>query len=304
MLYRPLGKTGLAVSEIGFGCASYWGRPGFSEAAAVGLVHAALDAGVTLFDTGASYAGGEAEPRLGRALKGRDVSGLVIATKAGTRAGGRGRVARDFSLAAVIASAEQSLRNLGLDVLPLLQLHGPAAHELTDDFLDGLESLRRRGLVRAFGVNSFDPAVIEQALSLSVFDVVMVDYNVLRPEREPLIARAAAAGKGVLAGMPLAMGHTGLQLLKLRGPQDLWYAARALARHRGDVARGARFAFLGAVERMSGAQAALAYVLANPGVACAVVGTTRPRHLQQNLAASGLTLPPAVMARIRQVQAP
>lgn len=302
MLYRPLGRTGLTVSEIGLGCASYWGKAGFDERMAIRLVHAAIDQGVTLFDTGASYAGGHAEPRLGRALKGRDASNLVIATKAGTRAQG-GRVMRDMTLASVTASVEQSLRNLGLDVLPLLQLHGPATEDLTEGFIDGLEGLRRRGLVRAFGVNSFDPAVIDQVIGLGTFDTVMVDYNVLRPERGPLIARAHGAGKGVLAGMPLAMGHTGLQVLKLRGLQDLWYAARGLGRHRREVAKGARFGFLGETPGLTGAQAALAYVLADHNVACAVTGTTRLAHLAENVAASGKTLPAATSDRIRSVQA-
>jgi aryl-alcohol dehydrogenase-like predicted oxidoreductase len=299
MLYRPLGPTGLTVSEIGFGAASWWGKPAFDERKALGLVHAAIDGGVTFFDTGASYSAGEAEPRLGRALKGHDATKLVVASKAGTFHAGGGRIGRDFSPQAVIASAEQSLRNLGLEVLPLLQLHGPAIGELTDDLRSGLARLKARGLVRALGVNSFDPAVIDHVVGLADFDVVMVDYNVLRPEREPLIARAAGAGKGVLAGMALAMGHTGLQVAKLRGLQDLWYAARGLVRHRAEVAKGARFGFLSHVEGMTGAQAALAYVLANPQVACAVIGTTRPAHLHENLAASGITLPADVAARIR-----
>jgi aryl-alcohol dehydrogenase-like predicted oxidoreductase len=301
MLYRPLGRTGLSVSEIGFGAASWWGKPQFSEAAALGLVHAALDGGVTFFDTGASYSGGHAEPRLGRALKGRDASSLVVASKAGTFAAG-GRIGRDFSPAAVVASAERSLRNLGLDVLPLLQLHGPDIAELTDDLRAALADLKARGLVRAIGVNSFDPAVIAHVIGLPDFDVVMVDYNVLRPEREPLIDRAAAAGKGVLAGMALAMGHTGGQIARLRAPRDLWYAARGLVRHRREVAAGARFGFLNRLPEITGPQAALGYVLANAGVSCAVIGTTRPAHLVENLAASGMTLPAAAMDRIRSVQ--
>jgi len=302
MRARPLGRTGLAVSELGFGCASWWGKPGFDERTALGLVHEAIDRGVTLFDTGASYSAGEAEPRLGRALTGRDASRLVIATKAGTYHAGGGRIARDMSPAAVVASAERSLRNLGLDTLGLLQLHGPAAHELDDGMLAALEGLKARGLARAIGLNSFDPAVIDHALDLPVIDVVMVDYNVLRPEREPLIARAAAAGKGVLAGMPLAMGHTRPLLERLRGPQDLWYAARALARHRDELARGARFRFLHRLPDMTGSQAALAYVLANPHVSAAVFGATRPAHLRENLQASGLALPDGVMARIHAAQ--
>jgi aryl-alcohol dehydrogenase-like predicted oxidoreductase len=302
MRYRPLGRTGLSVSEIGFGAASWWGKARFPETDAARLVDAAIAGGVTFFDTGASYSGGNAEPRLGRTLKGRDLSRLVIATKAGTFFDGR-RIGRDFSPAAVVASAERSLRNLGLDVLPLLQLHGPAAAELTDDLREALQSLKARGLVRAIGINSFDPAVIDHAIALPDFDVVMIDYTVLRPEREPVIARAAAAGKGVLAGMALAMGHTGLQVARLWTPRDLWYAARGLARHRRDVAAGARFGFLSRVAGMTGPQAALAYVLANPHVASAVTGTTRQAHLAENLAASGLTLSDDVMAAIRARQA-
>jgi aryl-alcohol dehydrogenase-like predicted oxidoreductase len=302
MLYRPLGRTGLTVSEIGFGCASWWGKPAFAETQAVGLVHAALDLGVTLFDTGSSYAAGQAEPRLGRALRGRDVSRLVIATKAGSYHAGSGRIARDFSASAIVASAEQSLRNLGLETLPLLQLHGPAITELSDELLRALADLKARGVVQALGVNSFDPPVIEHVIGLSDFDAVMIDYNVLRPERAPLIARAAAAGKGVLAGMALAMGHTGLKVARLRGPQDLWYAARGLLRHRSEVLRGARFGFLHRQPSLTGSQAALGYVLANQGVSSAVIGTTRLAHLQENAAASGLSLPAPLADRISAVQ--
>ncbi|MFO0438585.1 MAG: aldo/keto reductase, partial [Phenylobacterium sp.] len=138
MLSRPLGRTGLMVSEIGFGAASFWGHPAFSESEALRLVHRALDLGVTLFDTGPAYSRGQAEGRLGRALAGRDASGLVVATKAGTRFEG-GRVRRDMSLAAIEASLEHSRRRLGLETLPLIHLHGPSVQELVPDFLGGLE---------------------------------------------------------------------------------------------------------------------------------------------------------------------
>lgn len=300
MRYRPLGRTGLTVSEIGFGAASWWGKPEFSERDAIRLVGTAVDGGVTFFDTGASYSGGHAEARLGRALRGR-ADGLVVASKAGTFAS-NGRVGRDFTPSAVVASAEASLRKLGLEVLPLLQLHGPALGDLTDGLCAALADLKARGLVRALGVNSFDPAVIDHVLRLQDFDAVMIDYNVLRPEREPLIARAAAAGKAVLAGMPLAMGHTGGQVLKLRAPRDLWYALRAARNHRAEVLAGRRFGFLHQRPDMTGPQAALAYVLAHPGVASAVFGTTRRAHLEENLAASGMALPPALAARIAAAQ--
>ena len=303
MRYRALGRTGLTVSEIGLGCASWWGQKAFDERQATKLVHAALDRGVTFFDTGAAYSGGEAEPRLGRALKGRALDGVVVATKAGTYHDGS-RVARDFRPSAIVASVERSLRNLGLERLPLLQLHGPAVAELDGEMLDALALLKRRDLVGAVGANSFDPVVIEHIIGLPDFDVVMVDYNVLRPERAALIAGAAEQGKGVLAGMALAMGHANRQLLRLRAPRDIWYALRALKNHRSDVVKGARFGFLQALDGMTGAQAALAYVLADPNVSCAVVGTTRMAHLIDNLAASGMALPPEVLRRIRQAQEP
>ena len=303
MRYRPLGRTGLTVSEIGFGCASYWGLRRFPERDALDLVHRALDLGITLFDTAPGYSRGEAEPRLGRALKGRDRERLVIATKAGTFHAGGGRMGRDFSPPAIVASVEASLRRLGVDHLDVVQLHGPAAAELTDDLFAAFESLKSRGLVRAFGANSFDPAVLSAVIESPAFDLVMLDYNVLRPERAALVARAAALGKGVLAGMPLAMGHVDGQITKIRGLRDLWYAARALKNHRHEVGQGGRFAFLRTLPEMSAAQAALAYVLADPGVACAVTGTTRMEHLEANAAASGLALPESVVARIRAVQA-
>ena len=301
MLYRPLGKTGLVVSEIGLGCASWWGQKAFDERQALALVHAALDHGVTFFDTGAAYSGGEAEPRLGRALKGRALDGVVVATKAGTWHDGR-RVVRDFSLAGIEASVERSLRNLGLETLPLLQLHGPAVAELDAAMLTMLDGLKRRGLVQALGVNSFDPTLIEHVVGLPVFDVVMVDYNVLRPERAPLIAKAVGQGKGVLAGMALAMGHANRQVLRLRAPRDIWYALRALKNHRADVAKGGRFGFLADTPGMTASQAALAYVLADPNVSCAVVGTTRMNHLMENMAASGRSLPSDVLDRVKQAQ--
>lgn len=297
MQTRPFGRTGAEVSEIGFGCASWWGRAEFSERTAVGLVHQALEGGVGFFDTGASYSKGEAEARLGRALAGRDLDGVIVATKAGTDFQG-GRIVRDFSPEGVEASVARSRRRLGLGTIPLLQLHGPAQAEISAALLDRLAELKARGWIRWLGLNSFDAGVLAWAAGAPALDAVMLDYNVLRPERSALIARAAANGKAVLAGMPLAMGHVGLKVLKLRGPQDLWYAARGLVRHRREVREGARFGFLGQAPGWSAAQGALAYVLAHPGVSCAVVGTTRPRHLAEVIEVSGRTLPDGAMARI------
>ena len=207
-----------------------------------------------------------------------------------------------MTLPAIERDILRSLKTLGLETLPILQLHGPAAQELTPEFLAGLLAMKQRGLFQALGANSFDPEVLKAVIASPAFDVVMMDFNVLRPERRALAAAAQAAGKGVLAGMPLAMGHTGLKMLKIRSLRDLWYAARALKNHRREVTDGLRFQFLNHQAGMSGAQVALAYVLDHPEISCAVVGTTRMAHLAEDLAASGTPLPIALARKIEQVQ--
>ena len=130
----------------------------------------------------------------------------------------------------------------------------------------------------------------------------MVDINVLRPERVALAARAAAAGKGVLAGMPLAMGHTAPKTWRNLRLRDAWYLARALKNHRADRAAGRRFRFLHGRSDITGAQAALAWVLGIDGVSAALVGTTRLAHLEDCAGASGLALPADLAKAIAEVQ--
>jgi aryl-alcohol dehydrogenase-like predicted oxidoreductase len=303
MRMRPFGRTGALVSELGFGCASFWGRSMFPEAQAIALVHQALELGISFFDTGASYGGGVAETRLGLAVKGRDTSRLVIATKAGPEKI-NGKVVRDYSPDAIEASLARSRQRLGLDTIPLFQLHGPEIEDMTDVLFERLWQLRARGWYRWLGLNSFDHAPLDWAINSGRFDTVMLDYNVLRADRAALIGTAAGSGMAAIAGMPLAMGHIDRQAFKLRRPSDLWYLARGLAypRHRADVVAGMRYGFLREVEGWSAAQAALGWVLANPQVSVAVVGTTRPEHLAELAMVPGRQLPEAVMARIAETQ--
>jgi len=301
MLYRSLGKTGLRVSEIGFGCASYWGMKVFDESAAIQLVHAAIDRGVTFFDTGASYSGGNAEPRLGKALSGlNNKHDLVIATKAGTCTDERGKWREDFSPGGVRRTVEASLTRLGLDAVPLLQLHGPEITDLTDDLLDTLNRLREEGKVRHLGVNSFDVNVIEHVMTLSPFGAVMIDYNILRPEREPIIAKLATRHFGILAATPLASSLY-RNMFRIRGVQDVWYIARAWKNHRSDFRRARNFHFL-EQQKLTAAEIALAWVLRRPEISCATFGTTRMPHLLANLKASGENLDDELLQRIAKAQ--
>src|SRR4051812_16444170 len=291
MQYRVLGRTGLQISEIGLGCASFWGMKRFDEAAAVRLVHAAIDRGVTFFDTGPAYSGGNAEPRLGRALashgKRKD---LVIATKAGSRTDQRGRRILDFSPAGVRDTVEHSLVRLGIDTISVLQLHGPEISDLTDELLMTLDNLKSEGKVVHLSVNSFDDEVIKHVLSVPQFGVVMIDYSVLSPPREELINHLAASDVGILAGQALGGALFREDRYRFRGLQDVWYLARAWKNHRPTLRRGRRFHFINRDETSPASQIALAWVLRRPEIGCAVIGTTRMEHLLENIHASGKSL--------------
>jgi aryl-alcohol dehydrogenase-like predicted oxidoreductase len=303
MLYRSLGKTGLRVSEIGFGCASFWGKKIFDESAAIRLIEAAIDHGVTFFDTGASYSGGNAEPRLRKALSSvRNKHDLVIATRAGSYTDERGRWREDFSPSGVRRTVEASLVRLGLDNIPLLHLHGPEIANITDDLLDTLTRLREEGKVLHLSVNSFDVSVIEHVMSFPLFAVVMIDYNILRPEREPIIEKLAARDFGILAGMALGGGLYLKDRFRIRGIQDVWYVARAWKNHRSDVKRGRNLRFLEQEAPRTGGEIALAWVLRKPEISCAVLGTTRMPHLLANLRASGTILGDELLQKISRAQ--
>lgn len=295
---RPLGRTGRHVSVLGLGCASYWARPGFPEHRARAVFDAALACGVTLFDTGGAYAGGEAERRLGRMVgaSGVDPDALVIATKAGTRGDRNGRIVRDFSPGGVTEQVHDSLQRLGLERVSLLQLHGPEPCDLTDEMLTALERLRDAGKLELIGINA-RADTLEQAVGRPPFDVLMPFVSVVKAHNDALARRAADAGQGVLVAEPLARMRFAPPLARwLTSASGLWYLARAVSqrgapaeRHLGKCLRKAL-----AAPGWTRAQLALAWVLARPGVASAVVGTTRPEHVLELARACTRPLPEAV----------
>ena len=295
---RPLGTTGRSVSVLGLGCASYWARPGFPEKRARAVFDAALECGVTLFDTGASYAGGEAERRLGRMLKssGIEAGKLVIATKTGTRSDQNGRIVRDFTPLGILEQVHQSLQRLNLERISLLQLHGPEPAELTDELLTALDRLRSEGKVQMLGVNAHADT-LEHAVGRAPFDVLMPFISVIRPHNAQLAQRAAAAGQGVLAAEPLARMRFAPPLARwLTRASGLWYLARLVSRP-GTPAERQRYKCirraLDAADRTR-AEFALAWVLTQSGVNAAVVGTTSPKHLRELVAACARPLPDEV----------
>lgn len=306
---RPLGRSGLQVSQVALGCSGFWGNHRFAESAAERIVRRALERGVNLFDTGHNYSAFNAEPRLGRILQRAYAShprdGLVISSKAGTltgQAGISGAEHRDFSPANIERSCAASLRNLHCDHLDIFQLHGIGLHELSDELLTALERMRRNGMFRLLGINTHTGAIMQHiADHPTLFDVALIDYNVLQQDREPLIAAMHAAGIGVLAGTVLAQGHLLPARMRLPRLADAWYLARAWlkpsSRQLMRSARTLQKAVAGVHSQLPG-QTAFAYVLQNPGIASGVLGTTRVGNLDQILDTRVDALQPDERARL------
>jgi 1-deoxyxylulose-5-phosphate synthase len=300
MKLRRAGRTGLLLSELGFGCSSFWAKPVFPERDALALVDTAVARGITFFDTGASYAGGNAERRLGLALKNHRANReIVVATKAGTHVAPNGRTYKDWSRAALRASVGRSLERLGLARIDILHLHGPLLEDLTPALIDTLEEMRREGLVRFIGINSFDEDVLRAGLRIANLDSFMLEYNVLKKGNAALIRDIAAAGRAVLIGTPVAQALFTGQVFDITKARNVWALLRA-AKHHRELRSSFRYRFLNSIPGMTGPQAALAWVLREPRIATAIFGTTQPAHLEQNLAAADFALPPEIIAAIER----
>ena len=299
---RTLGQTHLYLSEIGIGCGGFWGKPQFDETQAIEIVHKAIELGVNFFDTGHNYSGGNAEIRLGKAIKDLpEKDQLIISTKCGTRTTLSGKSYKDFSPQWIIESCRLSRERLGLAQIPLFQLHSPSLHHLTDDVLETLKTLKREGYVIAVGVSNPPHDVFEKIIELDCFDFVMTNYSLLSQEREPIIQRLHDKGIGIIAAAPLGNSLYSNRIFKIKSLKDLWYLARALKNFRSRLIKGFSYRFINNVEGLTGAQVALQYVLSNENVTSAVFGTTSLEHLIENLAAVDKTIPLELMNRIKSV---
>ena len=298
---RKLGKTGIELSSIGFGCASVWGNSLISDQDAVFLFEQAYDMGVTYFDTGHSY--GMAEERIGKALASRFVprEKIVISTKFGTRIV-NGKMVHDVSADWIRESVQTSLRRMHLDYIDLLSVHGTRQSDFCDEVFDTLSALKKEGLVRAVGAStSNDAGLISEIGRNDWFDYVFLRYNLFNRHLEPLIHALSDKGIGVIAGAPLAEGLYSGRVFRPRSKKDIWYLARAFAHFRKQMIQGRKYRFINHVDGISGAQIALRYVLDNPDVSSAVVGTASIDHLRDDLLALEKEIPPDILQKIKSV---
>ena len=279
---RQFGRSQRLVSEIGFGCGGFWGLPVFSERKAEALLRYGLDRGITFLDTGPNYSGGKAEARLGKLTGGR-YTGVMLATKVGSRLLPNGRVVRDFTPEGMEASLRDSLRRLKSDHVDLLQLHGPALATIADDrVLGALDGFVARGMITYKGVSADGDVALHVAKS-RFFDALMTTYNVLVRESLPALKTASGNGMAVLVKSPLSHHVFGRDLFKLTSLSRVWYLLRVLKNYRHLMARGRRLKLGQCMPGWTAAEIALKFVLRESAVSSAVVGTTRLDHLRQNL---------------------
>ncbi len=297
MRYRNLGNTGLRISEVSLGCSGFWGNRLFWDDKAIRVVCEAFERGVNLFDTGHNYSSYNAEPRLGRALKKIlatvDRSQIIVSTKAGTIRPSTFRHLHsdktkytDFSADYIESACARCIENLRCGYLDIFQLHGISAHEITDELVSRLAAMKKSGMYRHLGINTHrESDMLFVSRHPELFEVALIDFNVMQLDREPIIDTLHTAGIGVMAGTVLGQGHLFEgKAGAMKSVADLWYFARATlkpdARKLGQCAKKMR-SELAMVDEMTAPQAAVAYVLENRAVATCVVGTTKVQNLTE-----------------------
>jgi aryl-alcohol dehydrogenase-like predicted oxidoreductase len=284
----------LEVSVVGLGCNNFGRR--LDAAATAAVVDAALDAGVSLFDTADMYGGTRSEEFLGRALAGRRER-AVIATKFGWAID---ESRRGASAAYVKRAVEDSLRRLGTDRIDLYQLHKPDPATPIAETLGALADLVREGKVRELGCSNFSAAQLAEADAAagsgSRFVSVQNEYSLLH--REPEAEVLPACGRLGLAFLPYFPLANGLLTGKYRRGQPLPAGARLAEPGRAPIEERK----LETVERLIGfaeerghglLDLAFAFLLSRPPVASVIAGATKPQQVRANVAAAAWKPSPA-----------
>jgi aryl-alcohol dehydrogenase-like predicted oxidoreductase len=290
MRTREIGRSGLQASVVGLGCNNFGGRIG--EDASRAVIDAALEAGVTFFDTADVYGnGGGSEEIIGRALEGRRDQ-VVLATKFGHSepAGG--------SPAHIRKAVEASLSRLRTDWIDLYQYHRPDGVTPVEETLGALDELVREGTVRAIGSSNFTPALVERAdtaareRGLTAFVSEQSEYSWLSREAEhELMPTCERLGLSFIPYFPLASGLlTGKYRRGEPPPEGTRLHGRAL--DEAKLERVERLASFAAERGVTVLDVAIGGLAAQPGVASVIAGATKPEQVRAN-AAAGAWEPPA-----------
>ena len=288
---RPLGRTGLEVTVLGYGAMEIrgpriWSGRALTDAQAERILNAVLDAGINFIDTAHDY--GRSEEYIGRYL-GHRRDEYYLATKCGctvVAAGDHDDTPHVWTRENITARVDESLRRMKTDYVDLLQLHNPAVEQVEQgDLVQVLNDLQAAGKTRWIGCSSTVPHLATY-IAWGVFDAFQIPYSALERRHEAWISRAAATGAGIIIRGGVARGapdDAGL------GGGDRWAIWDKAGLDELRAPGESRTAFL------------LRYTLSHPDLDTTIVGTLQPEHLQQNVAqALAGPLPPDVYAEAKR----
>ena len=317
MKLRPLGATGYSVSEIGYGG---WGLGadmwrGVDDAQIREALRAAVDQGVTFFDTALAYGTGHSERVIGEVLRDDIRAGRVrVATKVpplNNEWPGRANrpLAAVFPARHVAASTETSLKNLGVEALSLQQLHVWHDAWLDDPewaaCYDRIARLKREGKVLHWGIsiNDHAPATALRVLQDPLFETAQVIYNIYdRSPETALFALARTKPLGIIVRVPFDEGAlTGQIRSTTVFPPGDWRAEYFSGDRPAEAERrGKALAELLDEEVETLPELALRFCLSSPAVSTVIPGMRRPAHVRENAAASAKgPLPPRLLSRLK-----
>jgi aryl-alcohol dehydrogenase-like predicted oxidoreductase len=306
MQYVELGRSGLRVSRICFGTWQFggdWGQVGRDEARSA--VRAALDSGVTFFDTAQAYGFGKSEALLAEAL-GDDIhrDDVIVATKGGLRQVSGG-VTRDASPEFLREGVEESLRHLGVEAIDLYQVHWPDRQVPFEETGATLKQLQDEGKIRHVGVSNFSPDEMEQLSRAVQVETDQPPYNLFnRGIEQEVLPWCRENDIGLLVYGPLAHGLLSGRFDPSTLAEGDWrrghepFEGDALERNLEAVDRLSEFA---EARGYTLAQLAVAWVLAQPGVHVAIVGARRPAHVEGIAPAADIELSEAELAEIDEL---
>ncbi|MFL0178432.1 aldo/keto reductase family protein [Mycobacterium sp. SMC-15] len=316
MEFRYLGNSGLQISEITYG---NWLTHGsqVENDVATACVHAALDAGITTFDTADVYANGRAEEVLGAALAGRRRESLEIFTKVYWPIGPAplGRNDTGLSRKHMMEAIDGSLRRLGTDYVDLYQAHRYDSFTPLEETMQAFADIVRAGKALYIGVSEWTPEQIRQAHGLArQLGVSLISsqpqysmlWRVIEPEVVPVCQEL---GLSQIVWSPMAQGVLSGKYLPGQPPPagsratDEKGGANFIKRFMTDdvLTRVQQLAPIAAELQLTTAQLAIAWVLQNDNVAAALVGASRPEQVAENVKAAGVRIPDELLARIDQV---
>jgi aryl-alcohol dehydrogenase-like predicted oxidoreductase len=321
MEYRPLGRTGISVSQLCLGAMMFGAFGNSDHDDAVKIIHKALDAGINFIDTADGYSAGESEEILGEALAGGRRESVVLAVKFGVPFADEDPNHRGASRRWITEAVEGSLRRLQTDWIDLYQVGVPDPGTDIDETLGALSDLVRAGKIRSFGASKVPASQIVEAQWTAErrghgrFRTEQPPYSLLtRAIEYDVLPACLRHGMGVMAYSPLAGGWLSGRYRKgqeISGPGSAARRQRFAARF--DAANPANAAKLDAADALGALadeaglsliQLAVAFVIRHPAVTSAIIGPRTMEHLDGYLAADGIELSADVLDRIDEIVPP